>query len=77
MYLGGEEELSLTVATSSSAIQLYQYVTMNCRICVHAGGKTSLVVHFLFSSGDAYLIKCIFFMLKPSMLPFADAIINN
>ena len=28
VYMGGEEELSSTVATSSSAIQLYQYVTM-------------------------------------------------
>ena len=28
VYSGGEEELSLKVATSSSAIQLYRYVTM-------------------------------------------------
>ena len=77
MYLGGEEE-SLTVATSSSAIQLYQYVTNDeTYIRVHAGAKTSLVTHFLCSSGGAYLIKFIIFMLKPSMLPFADAIINN
>ena len=76
MYLGGEEE-SLTVATSSSAIQLYQYVTNETYIRVHAGAKTSLVTHFLCSSGGAYLIKFIIFMLKPSMLPFADAIINN
>ena len=75
--MGGEEELSLTVATSSSAIQLYQHVTMRCRICVHVGGKASLAIHFLCSSGDAYLIKFIIFMLKSSMLPFADAIINS